>query len=93
MSVKSNEVRSAPIGADRGRSFVKVSPLSECHMSFETIDASQLAERWRVPKTWIRNWSRDGYANDPIPHVKLGKYVRFEWGSPALSEWWSRRRQ
>ncbi len=59
----------------------------------ETIDAQQLAERWRVPKTWVRNWTRQGYANDPIPHVKLGKYVRFEWGSTALMEWWNRRRQ
>jgi hypothetical protein len=62
-------------------------------MQFETIDADQLAERWRVPKSWIRNWTREGYANDPIPHVKLGRYVRFEWGSPTLAAWWARRRQ
>jgi hypothetical protein len=59
----------------------------------EIIDARELAKRWQVPQTWIRNWTREGYANDPIPHVKLGRYVRFEWGSPSLSEWWEKRRR
>ena len=59
----------------------------------EIIDARELAKRWQVPQTWIRNWTREGYANDPIPHVKLGRYVRFEWGSRLLSQWWEKRRR
>ena len=59
----------------------------------EIIDARELAKRWQVPQTWIRNWTREGYANDPIPHVKLGRYVRFEWGSRLLSDWWEKRRR
>jgi alkyl sulfatase BDS1-like metallo-beta-lactamase superfamily hydrolase len=59
----------------------------------EIIDARELAKRWQVPQTWIRNWTREGYANDPIPHVKLGRYVRFEWGSRLLADWWEKRRR
>jgi len=33
----------------------------------EIIDARELSKRWQVPQTWIRNWTREGYANDPIP--------------------------
>ena len=61
--------------------------------TFEIIDARELAKRWQVPVTWIRNWTREGYANDPIPRVKLGRYVRFEWGAPSLSDWWEKRRR
>jgi hypothetical protein len=62
-------------------------------MQFETIDAAQLATRWNVPQSWVVHQSQPGYTEDPIPHVKLGRYVRFEWGSPPLAEWWARRRQ
>ena len=60
-------------------------------MNFQILNAKELANRWRVPETWVRDYVRHR-ATDPIPHVKLGRYVRFEWGSPALEEWWSRRR-
>jgi hypothetical protein len=30
----------------------------------EIIDAREIANRWQVPQTWIRNWTREGYAND-----------------------------
>jgi hypothetical protein len=57
---------------------------------FEFIDCAQLAERWRLPVSWIRDQVR-ARADDPIPHVRFGKYVRFRWGSPELEEWASRR--
>lgn len=50
----------------------------------EIIDSAELAKRWKVPTGWIRKWTQEGYTADRIPHVKLGKYVRFEWGSPAF---------
>jgi hypothetical protein len=28
-----------------------------------------------------------------LPHVKLGRHVRYDWGSPQLAAWWSRRQQ
>ena len=55
------------------------------------IDSEELAKRWRVPETWVRDQVRKRTL-DPIPHVRLGKYVRFEWGSEPLNAWWSRRR-
>ena len=60
-------------------------------MIYETIDSVELARRWNVPTSWVRNHTRE--SEDRIPHVKLGRYVRFEWGSPALLKWWEARRQ
>ena len=59
--------------------------------SYEVVDAIELAQRWRVPVSWIREQTRDR-ACDPLPCVRLGRYVRFEWGSPKLAEWWGKRR-
>jgi hypothetical protein len=59
---------------------------------FEVIDAAELANRWRIPKTWILEQTRSR-ASQPIPCVRLGRYVRFEWDSPALLKWWEKRRK
>ena len=58
----------------------------------ESIDAKELAKRWLVPTTWIREYTRSDRTDDPIPHIRVGKYVRFEWGSPHLEQWFARRR-
>ena len=58
---------------------------------FEVVDAGELAHRWRVPVSWIREQTRLR-ACDPLPCVRLGRYVRFEWGSPKLTAWWDKRR-
>jgi len=57
---------------------------------FEVLTAEELAQRWRVPPSWVREQSRSR-CSDPIPHARLGRYVRFSWGSPELTQWWSRR--
>jgi hypothetical protein len=57
---------------------------------FEVLTAEELAERWRVPASWVRDQCRSR-ATDPIPHIRLGRYVRFSWGSPELTQWWVRR--
>jgi len=55
---------------------------------FELIDAPELAARWRVPESWIRNHTRARTPREErIPCIRLGRYVRFEWGSPRLTEW------
>jgi hypothetical protein len=59
----------------------------------ETIDAFELAKRWGVPVSWVRNHTRTGYTRDPIPHLQFGRYIRFEWGSLALEAWLSRHTQ
>ena len=59
----------------------------------ELIDSVELAARWRVPASWVRNRTR---ARTPrqerIPCVRLGRYVRFEWGSRRLLEWLAKKR-
>jgi hypothetical protein len=59
--------------------------------AFEVVDGPELARRWKVPATWIRHQVQRG-VKDPLPSVILGRYRRFEWGSPALNDWWNRRR-
>lgn len=52
----------------------------------ELIDSTELAARWRVPESWIRNRTRARTPNkERIPCIRLGRYVRFEWGSPRLA--------
>jgi len=57
---------------------------------YEFIDSENLAKRWCLPESWIRDQVR-GRSTDRIPHVRFGKYVRFRWGSPELEEWAERR--
>ena len=60
----------------------------------EIVDAAELAARWRVPESWIRNRTRARTPKEErIPCVRLGRYVRFEWGSPRLAEWLEKKRQ
>lgn len=59
----------------------------------ELIDSTELAARWRVPESWIRNHTRARTPSaERIPCVRLGRYVRFEWGSPRLEEWLAKQR-
>jgi hypothetical protein len=60
------------------------------HSSYEVLTTSELAPRWRVKPSWIYDQTRSS-CDDPIPHTRLGKQLRFLWGSPALEEWWQRR--
>jgi len=57
---------------------------------YEFIDSQELAARWGLPESWIREQVRSR-SLDPIPHVRFGKYVRFRWGSPELEDWAERR--
>lgn len=51
------------------------------------VDAATAANLLGVPKTWVLAQARA----DRIPHVRLGRYVRFE---PAqLETWWRARRR
>lgn len=59
----------------------------------EVIDSAELAVRWRVPESWIRNRTRSRTPKEErIPCIRLGRYVRFEWGSPQLAEWLAKKR-
>jgi hypothetical protein len=59
---------------------------------FELLTAEEIAERLRVPASWIREQTRSrSLENDPLPHLRLGRYIRFQWGSPELEAWLQRR--
>jgi excisionase family DNA binding protein len=45
------------------------------------LTAEELAERLNVPSRWALEHARAG----TIPHVRLGRYVRFDWGD--VVEW------
>jgi hypothetical protein len=49
---------------------------------YEFIDSKELAARWGLPGSWIREQVRSR-SIDPIPHVRFGKYVRFPLGQPG----------
>ena len=65
----------------------EATPISRC----EIIDSAELARRWNVPETWIREYTRCRTQNT-IPHIRLGRYVRFAWGSSDLDHWLQQRR-
>jgi hypothetical protein len=86
----------SPLDEPRGQAPPQVNPSPtkesdfERFTEYEFIDSRELARRLTVPPSWIRDQVRTR-SEDPLPHVNLGKYVRFLWGSPAL-ELWIRRR-
>jgi excisionase family DNA binding protein len=51
------------------------------------IDAQAAADLLGVPKSWVLAEARA----DRIPHVRLGRYVRFE--VDELRAWWAKRRR
>ena len=59
-------------------------------VQYEFIDSKELAFRWALPESWIREQVRSR-ASDPLPHIRFGKYVRFRWCSPELEGWAQRR--
>jgi hypothetical protein len=62
-------------------------------MIHEIIDAPELAKRWGVPASWVFSATRERAPRDRrIPCIRFGRYVRFEWASPALEEWLNRHR-
>ncbi len=57
------------------------------------IDSAELAFRWRVPESWIRNHTRARTPREQrIPCIRLGRYVRFRWGSAELENWLEKQR-
>ena len=50
-------------------------------MTERLLDAKAIADRLGVPESWVRESARSG----AIPHVRLGRYIRFD---PADVEAW-----
>ena len=57
----------------------------------EILNSEQLAERLNVTRTWVQKNSQRSYTADPIPSFRLGRFVRYAWGSPDLAQWLERR--
>jgi excisionase family DNA binding protein len=50
----------------------------------------ELADRLKVPVSWIYEKTRSR-SRDPLPVIRLGRYMRFDW--PDIVEWIERHRQ
>jgi hypothetical protein len=61
-------------------------PLESGKAIFEIIDTPTLAARLTVPASWIAAHTRSR-SRDRIPCMRLGRYVRFRWGSVELEQW------
>jgi len=60
----------------------------------ELIDSGELAARLRVPESWIRSRTRSRTpTQERIPCLRLGRYVRFQWGSSRLNDWLAKQQQ
>jgi len=78
---------SSPQVLDNNHRKTAVVPLVSPKPSFELIDAAELARRLGgLPVSWVRSRTR-GRSLDEIPHLKLGRYIRFDWNSPELQRW------
>ena len=69
---------------------VKISPVVRADNAL-IIDATELARRWSLPESWIRDQTRSR-ATDPIPHIRFGRYVRFLCDDPSLEKWLERHK-
>ena len=50
-------------------------------MSDRLLDAHEVADRLNVPVSWVRESVR----SEAIPHIRLGRYARFDW--PEVEAW------
>jgi hypothetical protein len=74
----------------RGEHLGSETPSTE--RQYELLTAEELAKRLRVPPSWIREQTRSrNLQGDPLPHLRLGRYIRFQWASTELQAWLRRR--
>jgi hypothetical protein len=55
----------------------------------DILTPEELAAKLKVPDSWVYEKTR-GRCRNPIPCLRLGRYVRFNWvppGSPTLATW------
>jgi predicted DNA-binding transcriptional regulator AlpA len=58
---------------------------------FEVLTSEELAERLRVPLSWVIEHSKKSKTSDPIPVFRLGKFRLHRWDSPEMEAWLERR--
>lgn len=57
----------------------------------QLVTLEELAKRWALPITWLRESCRSRCA-DPLPIFRCGRYCRVDLNDPALRSWIERRR-
>ena len=48
----------------------------------DILTPEQLAQRLQVKPSWVYEQTRDRAgirSADPLPHIKMGRYLRFDW--------------
>lgn len=58
----------------------------------ELLTVAGLAKRLTVKPSWVRSHVRQEVA-DPIPNLKFGRLIRFEWNGAEMNEWLARRKR
>jgi hypothetical protein len=56
------------------------------------LDFRDLSQKLGTSEQWVRRNVRSTYTRDPIPHLRFGRTIRFDWNSPALQAWLERRK-
>ncbi|MBI3670348.1 MAG: helix-turn-helix domain-containing protein [Acidobacteria bacterium] len=59
----------------------------------EILTPAQVAERLQVKPSWVYEQTRERASirnPDPLPHIKLGRYLRFDWED--ILAWLERRK-
>lgn len=56
------------------------------------LDFRDISQKLGTSEQWVRRNVRSTYTRDPIPHLRFGRTIRFDWNSPALQAWLERRK-
>ncbi len=56
------------------------------------LDFRGLAEKLGATEQWVRRNVRPTYTRDPIPHLRFGRTIRFDWDSDEMRAWLERRK-
>ncbi len=57
------------------------------------LDAAGLATRLGVTESWVVKHTRRSYTRYPIPCIRFGRSIRYDWNSEELQKWIKRSRQ
>jgi len=57
-------------------------PVAVTPVPLEILTPQQVAERLQLPESWVYEQTRNRASvriADPLPHMKVGRYLRFKW--------------
>ncbi len=57
------------------------------------LDAATLAVRLGVTESWVVKHTRRSYTRYPIPCIRFGRSIRYDWNSEELQKWIKRSKQ